>query len=179
MTNKAHLDGTTSGNDNKEIDSNEADLNIEKSDTFVSVPSLIDFGSTNMYGESKILNNVSTDGDLIVSHPDDNNFNINVSYDNDNTATQMKNQNDNTLPTDNSNLIFIRQRNNSDKDAGSWSPISPTGTSIRSTPFTGKQDNLNLTNYVGVGDWQIHLSSDTLPGTYNGTLTWTMIDSDS
>lgn len=90
----------------------------------------------------------------------------------------MINGDNKTLPTNGSNLLFIRQRNTSDTDSGTWEPISPTGTPIRNTNFSGNQDDLNLTNYVGVGDWQIYLSPEASPGTYNGTITWTMVDSD-
>lgn len=178
VTNTANLSGTTDGNESKDIDSPQANLNIQKTDSFLSVPTSINFGSTNMYGQAKTLNNISTKGDLRVSHPDNSDFNINVSYDNTNVNTQMINGDNKTLPTNGSNLLFIRQRNTSDTDSGTWEPISPTGTPIRNTNFSGNQDDLNLTNYVGVGDWQIYLSPEASPGTYNGTITWTMVDSD-
>ncbi len=178
VTNNAKMVGTTTGNVALDVLSNNSDLNIQKVDAITSVPTSIDFGSTNLSGKTKILNNVSTTGELIVTHPDSNNFNINVSYDNDNADSQMKDSQGNTLPTDDSGLIFIRQRDNADTDLGTWKPLLPDGTPIQSTPFTGNKETLNLTNYIGVNNWQIKLSPNTESGVYNGTVTWSMVESE-
>lgn len=157
--------------------SNQAILNVKNINGFESVPSLIDFGTTNLYGKTTTLNNISTVGNLIVNHPTDNNFNISVSYDNNNADTQMKNSDKDTLSDDGSGLLFINQRTSDVSDSGSWKPISSNGTPIRTTDFAGNQESINLTNYVGVGDWKIRLAPDTKVGSYTGTLTWNMVDS--
>ncbi|KRN96087.1 hypothetical protein [Companilactobacillus kimchiensis] len=179
LTNNAYITGVkTSGNEtyDKQI-SNDANLEVQKVDGFIQTPTSIDFGSTNMYGKSKTLSNVGTDGELIVAHPDNNNFKVNVSYDNTSTLSQMINQNGDTIPTDNSGLIFIRQRTNSSNDVGTWQPILPTGTPIQTNSFAGNQQTLNLTDYVGVNDWQLKLTPATKEGSYNGTLTWSLNES--
>lgn len=154
-----------------------ADVNVKNVDAITSVPSKIDFGSTNMYGQSQTLNNVSTVGELIVAHPTNNPYNVTVSYDNDKAGIQMVNNDGDTLQADASGLLFIRQRTNKDTDVGTWQPLTATGTTIQSAYFTNYDDAKNLTSYVGADDWQIKLAADTLPGTYNGTLTWGLTES--
>lgn len=179
ITNNAYITGVkTTGNQSydKQL-TNDAIVNVKNINGFLQTPTKISFGTTNMYGKDQILKNVSTDGELIVAHPDSNDFSVNVAYDNNAKDSQFINGNGDTLPTDDSGLIFIRQRTNSSNDVGTWQPISPTGTPIQTTPFAGGQQTLNLTNYVGVNDWQLKLSSNTPVGIYNGTLTWTMSSS--
>ncbi len=169
---------TTPGNETiPTMTSTDAIVNVQKSNAFTSVPSLIDFGSVNLAGSSKTITNVATKGELVVTHPDSNNFNVSVAYDNDNEETQMKNANGDTLPSDSSGLLFIKQRDNSENDLGTWQPLLPTGTLIRTSDFSGSQQSLNLTNYVGANDWQMQLSPNSTAGTYNGTLTWSMNES--
>jgi len=158
--------------------SNPADVKVQSADAIQSVPSLIDFGSTNMYKQTKILDNISTVGSLIINHPTNKDFNVSVSYDNDDINQQLKNKiNGDTLSDDGSGIIFLRQRNTNHTDSGSWIPISPTGTSIRKTDFAGNQQQINLSNYVGVGAWRIKLAPNTSAGSYKGILTWTMSSS--
>jgi hypothetical protein len=179
ITNNAYITGVkTSGNQtyDKQL-STDAILHVKRVNGFIKTPTNIDFGTTNMYGKAKILQNVTTDGELIVAHPDSNQFNVNVSYDNDASDSQMKNNDNDTIPTSDTGLLFIRQRNDSYNDVGTWQPILPTGTPIQTTPFEGNQQTVNLTNYVGVNDWQIKLDSSTKVGTYHGTLTWTLNES--
>jgi len=178
VSNIAKISGglTSTNQTTGDMISNSADIAVQNVDTFVSVPTLVDFGSANMHGTDTVLTNVRTDGELIVSHPTDTNFKVNVSYDNDDPNSQMKNSNNEALPVDDSGLLFIRQRNSVSTDPGNWTAISKTGTSLQTESFAGKQERLNLTSYVGVGDWQIKLSSNTNPGLYNGILTWSMVD---
>ncbi|MDT6952598.1 isopeptide-forming domain-containing fimbrial protein [Companilactobacillus alimentarius] len=169
---------TTPGNETiPTMVSSDAIVNVQKSNAFTSVPSLIDFGSVNMTGASKTITNVATKGELVVTHPDSSNFNISVAYDNNNAATQMQNSNGSTLPSSSDGLLFIKQRDNSEDDLGTWQPLLPTGTMIRTSDFSGSQQALNLTNYVGANDWQMRLSPDTNAGTYSGTLTWSLSES--
>ena len=169
---------TTPGNETiPTMTSTDTIVNVQKSNAFTSVPSLIDFGSVNLAGSSKTITNVATKGELVVTHPDANNFNVSVAYDNDNVDTQMKTSSGDTLPSDSSGLLFIKQRDNSENDLGTWQPLLPTGTLIRTSDFSGSQQSLNLTNYVGANDWQMQLSPNSTAGTYNGTLTWSLNES--
>lgn len=152
-------------------------LNIQKMNSFIDTPKTIDFGSIKMQGKPVTLNNINTDGELIVSHPDSNNFKVNICYDNDNPHTHMFNSNGETIPTSDSDLLFIKQRNNSFEDIGTWQPILPGGTPIQTAPFKGNQQSLNLTKYVGTNDWKIKLASNTPSGLYKGTLTWGLTES--
>ena len=179
ITNTAYITNVnTTGNQSfpKQF-STGADLNIQNVNAITSYPTNINFGSTNMFGKEKVLNNVSTSGELIVSHPDENPYNVTVAYDNANPDSQMKTSDGKTLPADDSGLLFIRQRDNKDSDMGNWKSITPTGTTIQSSNFTNYDSAVNLTSYVGAGDWQIKLAADTLPGAYNGTLTWGLTES--
>lgn len=179
VTNTATVSGgTTSANETPgDMISDGADINIQNVDSITSTPSSIDFGAVNMYGESATLTNKSTVGELVVTHPDTNDFNVNVAYDNDNEGTKMKNNNNDSLSTDGSGLLFIKQRTNSATDKGTWTPLLPGGTPIQTESFKGNQQTLNLSNYVGVGDWKIKLAPETTVGTYHGTLTWTLSES--
>ena len=181
ITNTAKITGgTTSANQpTGDMVTNGANLNVKNINGIVKTPDLIDFGSTNMFGTSKTLENTSTTGELIVAHPDSSPFNVYVSYDNDDPDTQIKNGSDDTLPTDGSGILFIKQRTNKSSDIGTWKPIFKNGTAIQTDDLQGNQDSLNLTDYVGVGAWQLKLASGTAPGAYQGTITWTMIDSDT
>lgn len=158
--------------------STSADVNVQSADGFKSVPTLIDFGSTNMYKQTKILDNISTVGSLIINHPTKKDFNVRVSYDNNSSKNQLINQtNGDTLSDDGSGIIFLNQRDANNNDSGSWIPVSRTGIPIRKTDFAGNQEQLDLSSYVGVGDWRIKLAPNTSPGSYKGTLTWTMSSS--
>lgn len=175
ITSTALMTGTTStGASTGDIVSNEASVQVSDVVGFTETPSTIDFGSLNFTGQNKKLTNVATTGQLIVNHPTDNNYSVSVAYDNDNATTQIKNNNGDTLSPSADGLIFIRTRKSSPDDKGTWTPISPGGTPIQTGTFNGSQ---NLTNYIGVGDWRLNIGSDTKPGSYNGTLTWSMADS--
>lgn len=179
ITNNAYITNvkTSAGQTYSKVLTNDADLNVQNVNTFLNVPNLIDFGSTNVYGKAKTLTNVKTNGELIVSHPNSNNFNVNVSYDNDDATSQLKTTDGKTLPSDDSGLIFIKQRTSSSDDVGTWQPISPTGTPIQTSDFAGNQQSLQLTNYVGVNNWKLKLAPTVETGSYSGTLTWTMSES--
>ncbi len=154
-----------------------ADINVQNVDAITKVPTNIDFGSTNMYGQNKVLHNTSTTGELIVSHPTNTPYNVTVAYDNDNKDSQLINSDGDTLPSDATGLIFIKQRTDNDTDPGTWTPITPSGTTLQSDNFTDYSSAVNLTNYIGAGNWQLKISSATLPGAYNGTLTWGLTES--
>lgn len=155
--------------------SNDATVTVLNSDSFTDLPH-IDFGTANMYGKNLTLTNVATNGGLQVAHPSSGNYYVNVAYDNNDEDKRMH-SGKNTLSEDGSGLIFLKQRNSSPDDKGSWKPVLPTGTPIRSDTFTGGNDqSVDLTKYVGVGDWKINLDSNTQPGAYSGTLTWSMTD---
>ncbi|CAJ1187767.1 hypothetical protein CPR19088_GLDEOEPO_01871 [Companilactobacillus paralimentarius] len=180
LTNNAYITNVITDNANTKYDkqiSTDAILNIKKINAFISTPKNIDFGSTKMYGKEKTLQNISTDGELIISHPDSDSFKVNVFYDNTDPHNSLVNANGETIPTDNSKLLFIKQRNNTYDDPGDWQPILPSGTSIQKAPFKGNQQSLNLTKYIGVNDWQIKLAANTPSGIYKGTLTWGLTES--
>ena len=179
VTNVATVSGGVSSSNETlgDMISNGASVNVQKSDAFTEVPSLIDFGAVNAYGKEMIIDNVATKGGLIVAHPDNNSFNVSVSYDNDDPDTQMKDSNNDTLQADDSGLLFIRQRTSKDTDDGTWKPITTSGVPIQTNNFSGSQDSLNLSNYVGVNDWQIHLAPGTTAGNYKGILSWNLIES--
>ncbi|ATO46876.1 hypothetical protein C5L30_000685 [Companilactobacillus farciminis] len=178
ITNTANITGgtTSGGQATGEMVSNGADLNIKNINGFIQVPSLINFGAVNLAGQQENLTNTSTNGELIVSHPDDNPFNVYVSY--DNSKDGLQNSNGNKLSSDGAGLLFIKQKNNSSTNNGTWHPLSSEATPIRTASFqnTNQEENLNFTDYIGVGDWQLKLAPDTVPGAYNGKLTWTMVD---
>lgn len=174
ISSTATITGTTSsGASTGDIVSNVATVNVADVVGFNETPSLINFGSINFTGQQETLKNVATTGQLIANHPTDNNYTVSVAYDND-ASTQMKNSAGDTLSPTSDGLMFIRSRTSSPDDKGTWTPITPSGTPIQSGTFNGTQ---NLTNYIGVGDWKLNINSNTKPGTYNGTLTWSMADS--
>jgi len=174
ISSTATITGTTSsGASPGDIVSNTATVNVTDVVGFTETPSLINFGSINFTGQQETLKNVATTGQLIANHPTDNNYTVSVAYDND-ASTQMKNSAGDTLSPTSDGLMFIRSRTSSPDDKGTWTPITPSGTPIQTGTFNGTQ---NLTNYIGVGDWKLNINSNTKPGTYNGTLTWSMADS--
>lgn len=134
-----------------------------------------------LYGKEITLNNVSTDGGLRIAHPNSSPYSVMVSYDNTNTDTQMK-SGSNTLSnsninSDGSGLLFIRQRTNSANNPGTFTAILPSGIPLQTSSFTQTGSNVDLSDYVGVGDWKIKLGANTEAGSYQGTLTWSMQDS--
>lgn len=178
VINMAKLTGANKSNGQMVGDAltNGAEVDTENVDGFVSVPDKIDFGQSNMYGKTKLLKNISTDGELIVRHPAANNFRVNVSYDNDDNRKKIQTATGDTLPTDDTGLIFIKQKSKDNK-VGEWKPLLKVGTSIQSEEFSGHQDLVNLTDLVGVNDWQLKVDARAKAGAYNGKLTWTMVDS--
>lgn len=182
LINSATINGakTSTGTSLGDITSTIATLNVQDSQAFLSVPN-IDFGKVNMYGKEITLNNISTDGGLRIAHPNSNPYSVMVSYDNTNTDTQMK-SGSNTLSnsninSDGSGLLFIRQRTNSANNPGTFTAILPSGTPLQTSSFTQTGSNVDLSDYVGVGDWKIKLGANTEAGSYQGTLTWSMQDS--
>lgn len=176
-TNATLKGGVVANKDLDDLISNNAEVSIENVDGITSVPQMIDFGTHNFSGSSLEANNVKTDGELIINHPTDNPFMISVSYDNTDPNSQMKNSDVDTLSNNLGNILFFRQRQTSVTDSGTWQPILANGTRIQSESFSGGQDNLDLSEYIGAGSWKIKMDSNTKSGNYNGTITWQMIDS--
>ncbi|WP_125587998.1 ABC transporter permease [Companilactobacillus jidongensis] len=167
---------TSGGSSLGTLYTNVADVVVQDMNTsgFRQTPSLIDFGQINYGAESRLLTNVSTVGQLLVEHSAATNYKISVAYDNDNEDTKLKNEAGDTLPSSKDGLLFIKQRESNPTDAGTWKPITPSGTPIQSAFFNSPSPN--LTDYVGVGDWQLAIDSQAKPGKYTGTLTWTIED---
>lgn len=159
------------------IVSNEVDLNIADVESFKSVPTNIDFGQINSSGDAKIIKNVQTHGGLQVIHTNSGKYSVNVAYDNSNGNKRMRTDSGVYLNADaNSNPIFIRQRNSSPNDLGSWVAITKSGIPIQQQSFSSSDGINDLSNYVGVGDWQLNIPADTKAGAYHGTLTWSIND---
>ncbi|GEO77627.1 hypothetical protein LCR01_20700 [Companilactobacillus crustorum] len=160
------------GKSHEDVVSNLTTLNVSDVDAFISVPSLIDFGNVNLGGINRTLFNISTKGELIVSHPTTKDFSVAVSLD------DMKDKENNSLiPIDSSGLLFLKQRQKSADEDGSWQPVSSEGTALQTGWFSGNQVNLNLTDYIGVNNWKLRMRSDNKSGLYKGILTWSMTDS--
>ncbi|WP_083656886.1 hypothetical protein [Companilactobacillus crustorum] len=160
------------GKSHEDVVSNLTTLNVSDVDAFISVPSLIDFGNVNLGGINRTLFNISTKGELIVSHPTTKDFSVTVSLD------DMKDKENNSLiPIDSSGLLFLKQRQKSADEDGSWQPVSSEGTALQTGWFSGNQVNLNLTDYIGVNNWKLRMRSDNKSGLYKGILTWSMTDS--
>ncbi|MFD1417757.1 DUF11 domain-containing protein [Companilactobacillus keshanensis] len=178
LYNDATLSGgkTSSGVSLGTLTTNQTELNIENMIGFTSIPTKIDFGTVHMAGKEKTLSNVSTDGQLIVNNSSSVPYNVTVSYDNADSETQIKDPLTGTVldPSADTGLLFLKQRSSAATDSGTWQTVDATGTKIRTSSFTGNQD---LTNYVGVGDWQLKLSPTTNPGGYSGKITWNISDS--
>lgn len=157
-----------------------ATINVQDSESFLSVPN-IDFGSVNMDGKERTINNVASNGGLRVAHPNTNKYSVKVSY-NNLASGKMVNSNGDSISNSNldssgNGLLYIKQRTSSISDIGKFVPILSTGTPIQTDEFTGGSSNTDLSGYVGVGDWQIKLGSNTKNGSYKGTLTWSIDDS--
>jgi len=167
---------TSSGINLGTLTTNQTELNIENMIGFTSIPTKIDFGTVHMAGKEKTLSNVSTDGQLIVNNSSSAPYDETVSYDNADSETQLKDPLTGAAlnPSADTGLLFLKQRNSAATDSGTWQTVDTTGTKIRTSSFTGNQD---LTNYIGVGDWQLKLSPTTNPGGYTGKITWNISDS--
>lgn len=168
ITNNATLNKvkTSTGNSFDSITSSGADVNVEDVDSIAEVPSLIDFGTVNSIGMPQTITNTLTRGELLINHPTTKSYKVSVSY-----QTPMNDGKGNSLPSYDNNLLYIRQRNNKYTDVGTWTPVMPYGTDLQKSDFTDYGNNLHLTDYVGVDDWQMHMGSNAKAGKYNGTLT--------
>ncbi len=165
---------TSSGTEINDISTNNADLSVKtSSDGFEKVPQAIEFGQTNFAGKIQTLTNIATIGELKTKRNDSNKYSVSVAYDNDNPDTQMHNSNGDTLTPTADGLMFLKVRNNPSTNDGIWTRITSDGISISPNSFTNDED---LTSYIGAGSWKLNLNSDTKPGKYTGTLTWTMSD---
>lgn len=171
---------TSLGTSLGDMTSSIATINVQDSESFLSVPN-IDFGSVNMDGKERTVSNVISNGGLRVAHPNSNNYSIKVSYNNLASGKMVNNNGDSlsnsSLDSNGNGLLYIKQRTSSPNDAGKFVPILSTGTPIQTDEFAGGSSDTNLSGYVGVGDWQIKLGSNTKNGAYKGTLTWSINDS--
>lgn len=178
-SNTAYLQNVkTSGGETYSIIQTEApaDVDIQKTElttAFVKVPTTIDFGSINSDGNQRILPNVKTDGQLIVTHTQDTPFQVTVSYDND--GDNPINNGDSKLVQDNGNVLYFNQDDNDNVDE--WTPISTGGIPIKSDGFSGSHTDYDLTNYVGLNKWKLRVPSSAKSGSYSGQITWGMKDS--
>lgn len=136
------------------------------------VPSKIDFGSVNTAGLERLLKNVSTTGNLRVTHAADTPFQVSVSYDNNGDYPIADNGN-NLVQDDGNTLLF----NQAKPDATElWKPLNPIPTPISSVGFSGSYKNLDLTEYVGKNKWKLRIPANSKAGQYTGQITWSIED---
>lgn len=168
VTNNAFISNVhTTGNEVFENQlSTDADLKIQNTNAITKIPCIINFGTTRVSSHNKLLNNISTAGQLVITHPDINPYNVYVAY-----------THQNIFPILPSAQLFIRQRTNKSEDVGKWVPVTNSGTPIQSSNFELHNSNIDLTDYIGANDWQLKLAANTPPGLYNGTLTWGLTES--
>lgn len=168
ITNNAFIsDAKTSGNQTFSNQlSTDADLKVQNVNSIIGIPEEIDFGSTKMSNHDKVLKNTRTKGQLIITHPNTNPYNVCVAYDNPNIFP--------TLP---SAQLFIRQRTKNSEDLGKWVPILSSGTPLKTDDFNIYDSNIDLTSYIGAGDWKLKLAANTPIGYYKATLTWGLTES--
>jgi len=156
------------------VQSSDAILNVENTIGFSSVPSLIDFGNVVLIGHDRTADNVATKGQLSTNHPTSDNYQVKVSYSNTSPTGALKDSSADNLPSKSGDgVLFIKQKTNSPHDPGTWKPLDSSGVPIESGYFNGNQ---NLTDYIGVGQWELKLNQGTKPGWYKGAVTWSMID---
>lgn len=168
ITNNAFISSVqTTGNElfDNQI-STDDDIKVQNINSILDIPKLIDFGATNISNHEKLLKNASTEGQLIITHPNTNPYNVCVAYDNPNIFP--------TLP---SAQLFIRQRTKNSEDLGKWVPISSSGTPLKTDNFDIYDSNIDLTSYIGAGDWKLKLAANTPIGYYKATLTWGLTES--
>lgn len=183
-SNTAYLNNitTTGTNDPTSVATEEpAIVNIEAAPNTISfdkVPTTIDFGSINTTGSDRILPNISTIGQLIVTHTEKSAFQVGVSYDNDGETPISTKNTDHTinekLIQDGGESLYFNQHNNSDSE-DHWYPLSDAPTYINNTGFSGSS-NYDLTNYIGLKKWRLRVPANTNAGAYSGTITWSIID---
>lgn len=158
------------------IISDNADLNIEETlptTSFVEVPSTIDFGSTTSVGNPRMLNNVRTDGKLIINHSADTPFNVSVSY--DNTTDPIESNGNKLITSDSDNAMMFDQSN--DDNAPNWKPIViGPGVPIKSGGFSGSYNNYDLSGYIGLNKWKLLVPANSKAGQYSGKITWSIDD---
>lgn len=158
------------------LTSDNADLNIEETlptTSFVEVPTTIDFGSTVTTNNDRMLNNVRTDGKLIINHSADTPFNVSVSYDND--ADPIESNGNKLITSDSDNAMMFNQSN--ENGTSEWQPIvvSP-GVFIKNGGFSGSYNNYDLSGYIGLNKWKLLIPANSKAGQYSGKVTWSIYD---
>lgn len=136
------------------------------------VPSGIDFGSVNSAGFERLLKNISTTGNLRITHAADSPFQVSVSYDNDGDTPISSNGN--KLVQDDGNTLLLNQAKKDTTDF--WKPLNAFPTAINFDGFNGSYKDLDLTKYVGKNKWQLRVPANSQAGQYNGQVTWSIED---
>lgn len=166
---------TSSDDTYNNLISDEAVVNVQEdipSTAFIEVPQFIDFGSINSTGNERMLTNKQTKGNLIVSHNADTPFQVLVSYDNDSDHA-LNNGSEKLIQDNGLSLLFNNNANESQDD---WTPLSSTGIPIANKDFSGSNDTLDLTQYVGLNKWKLRVPGTAKSGKYTGQVTWTIAD---
>ncbi|CAJ1181995.1 isopeptide-forming domain-containing fimbrial protein [Companilactobacillus nantensis] len=172
VTNAMSSSNTSQGT----LTSDNADLNIKETiptTSFVEVPTTIDFGSTVSIASDRLLNNVRTDGKLIINHSADTPFTVSVGY--DNNVDPIESNGNKLITSDSDNAMMFDQ--SSDDGTSSWQPIvvSP-GVSIKNGGFSGSYNNYDLSGYIGLNKWKLLVPANSKAGQYNGKVTWSIYD---
>jgi len=156
--------------------SDNADLNIEETlptTSFVEVPSTIDFGSTTSIGNPRMLNNIRTDGKLIINHSANTPFNVSVAY--DNSTDPIESNGNKLITSDSDNAMMFDQ--SSDGETPNWKPIViDPGVPIKSGGFSGSYNNYDLSGYIGLNKWKLLVPANSKAGQYSGEITWSIDD---
>lgn len=177
VTNIANLTNVkvSSGTAPTTVVSDPALLNIQATlatTSFVEVPTAIDFGSVNTLNHNRYLPNVRTDGRLIIDHTADTPFQVGVSYDND--KNPIANNGDKLNEDTDDGILFFNQGSKS--NATNWQTITKNTLPIDSNGFSGSQNNLDLSSYIGPDKWKLLMPANAKAGKYSGQITWSIYD---
>ncbi|MGQ2374976.1 isopeptide-forming domain-containing fimbrial protein [Companilactobacillus zhachilii] len=172
VTNAMSSSNTSQGT----LTSDNAELNIKETiptTSFVEVPTTIDFGSTVSTASDRLLNNIRTDGKLIINHSADTPFIVSVGY--DNNVDPIESNGNKLITSDSDNAMMFDQ--SSDDGTSSWQPIvvSP-GVSIKNGGFSGSYNNYDLSGYIGLNKWKLLVPANSKAGQYSGKVTWSIYD---
>lgn len=135
------------------------------------VPTDIDFGSVNLAGIERVLPNVSTTGNLVITHTEDSKFQVNVSYDNDTTDAIHNKETNDKLVNDGGQVLLLNQA-----DTNQWVPLSKEPIPIKNDGFNGSYTRLPLNDYIGSKKWKLRVPGNTKAGAYTGKVTWSIAD---
>ncbi|WP_125566559.1 isopeptide-forming domain-containing fimbrial protein [Companilactobacillus insicii] len=135
------------------------------------VPSKIDFGTVNSANLERLLTNISTTGNLRITHVADTAFQVGVAYDNDGDNAIAGA--DNKLVQDGSTVLLFNQSKN---DEDLWKPLGRESLPIDSDGFSGSYQDLDLSKYIGINKWKLRVPANSKAGQYNGQITWSITD---